>query len=165
MAQSAAHAGGAASVDADQGRGDDPQRDEQPQAGGDGLRIEIVGEQQEIAQRDDDHGIASALQLHQLEGHQHDQQGNARVAAEQGAEFDPDRRTAAGDDQHQQPAAGQALVAPPQPGGPDENRAAEKTEPERLMLEMRCHGEQGGRQQPGHGVMVERQAGLRAHCG
>ena len=47
-------------------------------------------EQQEVAEQDDDHGVTPRAHLHQLERHEEDEQGDARIAPEQGMELPAD---------------------------------------------------------------------------
>ena len=76
-----------AAMQTDQRGGDQPQGKQQPESGGDALRIEVMGEQQEVAEHDDDHRIALRFEFEQLHRHEHHQ--HAGIAPEQGAELEP----------------------------------------------------------------------------
>ena len=77
---------------------------EQPEAGRDALRIEIVGEQQKETEHDHYQRITPGTHFHLLERHEADQQGHAGIATEQRAVFQADARAANDDQQHQRPA-------------------------------------------------------------
>ena len=129
---------------------------EQPQAGRNALRVEIVGEQQEETEHDDDHGVASRAHFHRFQGHEQEEQSDAGIPAEQGAELPANAGNAGGNEQRQQPAIGERRVALPQIGAPEQQEAAQYGEPERQVAGVRRGGGQRGGQQPREGALIER---------
>ncbi|MPN40790.1 hypothetical protein SDC9_188329 [bioreactor metagenome] len=124
-------------MQADQGGRQQPERQQQPDTGRDALGVEVVSEQQEVTEHDDDHGISSRLQFEQFHCHENHQHGDAGIASEQGAELDQDAATAGNDEQDQRPAAGQALVLPPQAYCPAQQQQACRAQPVSLVRSVR----------------------------
>jgi hypothetical protein len=93
-----------AAVQPDQGRGEQGDGGQQPGAGGDALRVQVMGEQQKIAEHDDHQRVAPAAHLQWFQGHEDDQQRDPRILAEQGAELPGNGCDAADDQQRQRPA-------------------------------------------------------------
>ena len=93
-------------VQADEGRREQRRRGEQPETGGNALRFEVVRQQQEVAEGQQYRGIPPAAQFEQLHRHEENQQGDARLAPEQGAVLGEDRAAGRSDEQDKQPAAG-----------------------------------------------------------
>jgi hypothetical protein len=122
-----------------------------------------VGQQQEVAERDDNHRIAPRAKFEKFHGHEHDQHGDAGVAPEQGTEFEQDTGAAGADQQDEQPATGQPLVLPPQAAGPEQQHRGQGAEPGRLVQGVRRRRRQRGGEQPGRGLTVKGFAGWRAH--
>ncbi len=72
-------------MQADQRGGGQGEGGKQPCAGGDALRVEVMGEQQEVAKHHDHQGVASCPGFQRLAGHEQDKQGDTGIAAEQSA--------------------------------------------------------------------------------
>ena len=79
-----------AGMQAEQGGADQPQGKQHPQRGGNVLRFEVMGQQQEITEHDDHDGIPALAHFKQFQGHEQHQNGDAGFAAEETAEFDAD---------------------------------------------------------------------------
>ena len=80
-------------MQADQCGGEQGSGGEQPNPGWNALRIEVMGEQQEEAEHDDDHGVASRSHFHGFQRHEEDEQGDPGVPAKQGVKLPGNSRT------------------------------------------------------------------------
>ena len=124
-----------------------------------------MGQQQEIAKRDDHRRVAPAAQLEELEGHEDDQHGDPGIAPEQGTEFEQHATRGNGDKQRERPAAGEALVAPPQPAGPGKNCGGQNAQPHGLMRDVRHGGRQRRGKKPRCGAAIKSFGRACAHFG
>lgn len=139
------------SVQADQGGGEQRAGGQQPQPGRDALRIEVMGQQQEEAKHDDDHGVAPRTHLHRFERHEEDEQRDAGIASEERAELPGDAGGAGQRQQGQQPACRQRRLALPQPPLPNDQAGGRQRQPGRQMQRVRhgCGDGDGDGDQPG----------------
>jgi hypothetical protein len=149
-----------------QGGGDEHQGHQHDGAGRYGLRIEEVGEDQEIGKENRHDRIAAGARFQQFQREQDSDEGDAGVTSEKrpvridgGAE----RRQ---HEKHQYPSSWllhrPATFKPCQPGAPSEHHAGEGRAPCRQMIHMRQQDRQQGQKQGEHGIAADRKCAGRA---
>ena len=144
-----------AAMQADQRRGEQGRGEQQPEAGRNALRVEVMREEQKEAEHDDDDGIAPRAHLHRFEGNEQIEERHAGVAAEQRAILPADAGDTGDDEQDEHAARRQGAAAAPQPGAPEQNAAGKQREPEWLMFGMRRRRRDSDREQPGDGALLD----------
>ena len=141
-----------------------PHRHQQPQPGGQRLRIQEVREHQEEAQEEHHQRVAPRAQLQGLERHQHHQQRDAGLLAQQRA-LAPQREAGG---QHQQaaddPAVGQLGGGDGQLRAPGQQRQRHHGAPGRQVQQVRGDGPGDDEQLEQRVARVARQVGQALAC-
>ena len=117
-------------MEADQRCRGDEERDQKPEAGGDALRVEIMGEQQKVAEHYRDVGVRRLLSSRSLRAMKRNEHGDAGIAAEESPEFDDDTAQPA-TTARAKTSPGQAAAPPPERRhkGPTRRRWRRKARP------------------------------------
>jgi hypothetical protein len=124
-------------AEADQRRGEREQRGAHQPRGRDRLRVEEVGDDEEVAEEGGERGVAMGARLEQLEPGEQHQQDDAGTAAEERAVLHPDAEHPHRGDAEHQPARRQRRAVERVPEAPREQAQREHGEPPRRAQRVR----------------------------
>ena len=149
-----------------QGRGNEHQSRQHDGAGRDGLRIEEIGQDQEIGQEDRHDRVTAGPCLQQFQREQDGHEGDAGIASEEGpvrVDRGAQRRQ---HEKHQEPSSGllhrPAALKPCQPRTPPEHQAGKGGAPGGQMVHMWQQHRQQRQKQGEHGIAAHRKRAGRA---
>ncbi len=154
-----------------QGPGHHEHRGEQVGRHGDFLGEEELGDDEKVGQEDHQHRVPARAQLQQLQARHDHQQGDARIAPEQGVLGGVDRGGGAQRQDRPQPGRRQAVIAQRRPAVPRHPAERQQQDPGRQVQHMgkehrgqcrRQPGEDAGAGAPGfHGAAPNRASASR----